>query len=205
MNMMHQTRRYILELLRIRAGQTVGELIAAVRLTRTAVLNHLATLQADGLVRRRGLRQGKRRPSIIYEVTQSADAIFPKTYDAFAADILQALRDHGPATLSRTLRRVEAMWIARDVPRVQRLRGRARAEMVNKILAERGFLPTLQRDHAGYVLREYNCPVMRVAIDHPQVCDTIHRWMEALFGAPLSRVHCMRRGDAFSEYHFRAS
>ena len=55
---MHDTRRRILELLRIRAGQTVGELTAAVHLTRTAVLNHLAALQVEGLARRRGLRRG---------------------------------------------------------------------------------------------------------------------------------------------------
>jgi predicted ArsR family transcriptional regulator len=205
MPMMHQTRRHILELLRTRTGQTVSELSASLHLTRTAVLNHLATLQADGLVIRRGLRPGKRRPSIVYEVTPSADAAFPKTYDAFAADVLQALRDQGPATVGRTLRRVEAQWIARDLPRVQKLRGRARTEMVSRILAERGFLPTLQSDHDGYVLREHNCPVMRLAIDYLEVCDTIHRWMEALFGTSLRRTHCMRRGEAFSEYHFRAS
>ena len=202
---MHDTRRRILELLRIRAGQTVGELTAAVRLTRTAVLNHLAALQVEGLARRRGLRRGKRRPSIVYEVTQSADVVFPKTYDAFAADLLQALRNQGASALNRALQRVETMWIARDGPRVQSLRGHARAEMVGKILAERGFLPTLERNHSEFVLREYNCPVMRLAADHPEVCDAIHRWMEALLGARLSRVHCMRRGDAFSEYRFRAS
>jgi hypothetical protein len=29
--------------------------------------------------------------------------------------------------------------------------------------------------------------------------------MESLVGASLVRVRCMRRGDIFSEYHFRAS
>jgi predicted ArsR family transcriptional regulator len=202
---MHQTRRHILELLRIRAGQTVGELASALHVTRTAVLSHLAALQADGLARRRGLRRGKRRPSVVYEATESADAAFPKSYEAFAADLLQALRSHGPSALTRALHGVEAAWIARDVPRVQTLRGSARAEMAGKILIERGFLPTLQQNHRDYVLREHNCPVMRLASEHPEVCDSIHRWMEALFGAPMNRVHCMRRGDAFSEYHFHAS
>jgi len=183
----------------------VSDLTEAPGLTRTAILNHLATLQAEGLVRHRGLRQGKRRPSVVYEATPSADTAFPKGDDAFAADVLQALRDQGPAMLGRTLRQVGNTWVARDLPRVEKLRGRARTEMVSKILAERGLLPTLQRNPEGYVLRERNCPVMRLAVDHPEVCDTIHRWMEALVGVPLKRVHCMRRGDAFSEYQFRAS
>lgn len=202
---MQETRRQILESLRVRGNQTVSDLIETLGLTRTAILNHLTTLQADGLVRRRGLRRGKRRPSVVYEATPSADAVFPKGYDAFAADVLQALREQGPATLERTLRQVGTAWVVRDLPRVQNLRGRARTEMVSKILAERGFLPTLQRHARSYVLREHNCPVMRLAVDHPEVCDTIHRWMEALVGVPLNRVHCMRRGDAFSEYHFSAS
>jgi predicted ArsR family transcriptional regulator len=202
---MQETRRSILESLRVRGNQTVADLVQAVGLTRTAILNHLATLQADGLVRRRGLRQGKRRPSVVYEATPSADAVFPKGYDAFAADVLAALRDQGPGVLERTLRQVGAAWTARDLPRVQHLEGRARTEMVATILAERGFLPTLQRSARGYVLKEHNCPIMRLAVDHPEVCDTVHRWMEALAGTPMRRVHCMRRGDAFSEYHFRAS
>ena len=46
MKVMQETRRRIIELLRIQGGQTVRDLTASLRLTRTGVINHLAALQA---------------------------------------------------------------------------------------------------------------------------------------------------------------
>jgi predicted ArsR family transcriptional regulator len=88
-------------LLRVRGGQTVPDLVRALRLTRTAVLNHLAALQAQGFVQRQGMRRGTRRPSVVYEVTPAADALFPKKYEAFAAAVLDALSRNDPSALTR--------------------------------------------------------------------------------------------------------
>ena len=202
---MRDTRRHILERLRVQGPQTVPDLVAAVHLTRTAVLNHLTTLQAEGFVRRQGLRRGTRRPSVLYEATPAADAVFPKGYDTFAAAVLDALKRDDPGALTRTLGAVGDAWIARDAPRVRRVRGRARLEEARRILAERGFMPTLATDNGDRVLREHNCPVMQLAADHAEVCEMVHRWLESLIGEPLTRVRCMRRGEPFSEYHLGAS
>jgi predicted ArsR family transcriptional regulator len=202
---MQETRRRIVELLRVRGGQTVQDLVVALRLTRTAVISHLGVLQAEGLVTRRGLRRGKRRPSMIYETTRAADSAFPQAYEAFAAAVLSALKEEDPSALRAALRRVGEGWVERDRHRVEGLKGQARVEVTRQILEERGFLPALDRADGTYVLREHNCPVLRLAVDHAEVCDIVHRWMESLVGAPLVRVQCMRNGDAFSEYHFRAS
>ncbi len=198
---MQETRRRIVELLRVRGGLTVQDLMVALRLTRTAVISHLGVLQAEGLVTRRGLRRGKRRPSVVYETTRSADSAFPQAYEAFAAAVLNALKEKDPSAL----RRVGEGWIERDRHRVEGLKGQARVQATRQILEERGFLPALERADVTYILREHNCPVMRLAADYAEVCDLVHRWMESLVGAPLARVQCMRRGDAFSEYRFRAS
>ena len=202
---MQETRREILELLRVRGGQTVPDLVAALRLTRTAVLNHLATLQAEGFVKRQGVRRGTRRPSAVYETTPAADALFPKGYEAFAAAVLDALGRSEPGRLARTLKSVGDEWIERDAPQVRRLRGRARLEEARKILAERGFMPVVTAAGGARLLREHNCPVMRLAVDHAEVCDMVHRWLESLVGEPLIRVRCMRRGEPFSEYRIGAS
>jgi len=48
-------------------------------------------------------------------------------------------------------------------------------------------MPSLSTTREGYLLREHNCPVMRLAVAQPEVCDTIH-------------TRCMRQGDPFSDY-----
>lgn len=46
----HSTRRRILDLVRARSGQTVGELARAFDVSRIAVMNHLAVLETAGLI-----------------------------------------------------------------------------------------------------------------------------------------------------------
>lgn len=202
---MRDTRRQIVELLRMRNGQTVEELTAALDLTRTAITSQLAALQADGLVARGGIRPGRRRPSVVYTLTPSADRLFPKAYDEFADALLEEVRREGKGNLSRLLRRIGDRWIAHDLPRVQGLRGRERLDRATEILAERGFMPVLKPTKEGYLLREHNCPVIKLAVAHPEVCDMVHRWLETLFGTPLERVRCMRQGDPFSDYVITAT
>ncbi len=201
---MQETRRRIVELLRVQGGQTVHDLARALELTRTAVTSHLARLQAEGFVSRRGLRAGARRPSVLYALTAEADALFPKAYEDFSASLLEEIKREGDGNLKVLLRRLGDRWIARDLPQVERLQGRDRLEQAKQILTERGFLPVLNRLGKGYVLREHNCPVMRLAVAHPEICDMIHRWLESLFGVPLERVNCMRQGDPFSAYRITA-
>ncbi len=197
---MQGTRRRIIEMLRVSRGLTVEELARELRITRTAVVSHLGALQAEGLAARAGVRPGRRRPSTLYVATAAADAVFPKAYDEFAALLLGELRREDPGALSRALARIGDAWIARDLPRVGGLEGEVRFERARRILEERGFLPTLERADGGHILREHNCPVMRLAEADAEVCATVHRWLEALFGVPLARVRCMRQGDPFSEY-----
>ena len=197
---MRGTRQQIVELLRLHNGRTVEELAQAVNVTRTAITTQLAALQAAGLVTQQGLRSGRRRPSAVSALTASADTLFPKAYDDFAMEVLEELRREGKGSLPRLLRRVGNRWIARDLPRVKDLRGRERLERAKEILTDRGFMPSLNPTRDGYLLREHNCPVMRLAVAHPEVCTMVHGWLEALFGTPLTRTRCMREGGPFSDY-----
>jgi predicted ArsR family transcriptional regulator len=197
---MHQTRRRIVDLLRVHGGLTVGDLARFVGLTRTAVVSHLAALQAEGYVTRAGLQPGRRRPRVVYTLTAAADRLFTKSYEEFSAALLEEVRAVAPELVGEALRRIGDRWIARDLPRVEGASGAQRVERALRVLAERGFLPQLQRRNGVYVLREHNCPLMRLALQDAEVCTMVHRWMEALFGVPLERTRCMRLGDPFSEY-----
>jgi predicted ArsR family transcriptional regulator len=189
----------------LHGGQTVEDLAEALKVTRTAVTSHLSALAADGLVARQGLRPGRRRPSVLYVLTPAADRLFPKAYDDFAEALLMAAEKEGRSRLERLLGTVAEQWIARDLPRVKALRGRKRLERAREILAVRGFMPALELTRGGYLLREHNCPAMRLAVAHPEVCDMVHRWLEALLGTSLTRTRCLRQGDPFSEYTMKAA
>jgi len=202
---MQETRRQILDTLRMEGAQTIDDLAQVLHLTRTAVTTHLSALQTEGLVVRQGLRRGKRRPSTLYALTAEVDSVFPKAYKEFAVAVLEEVKREEPGYLIQVLRRIGDRWIARDIPRVHGLQGQPRLERATEILAEQGFMPVLASTRTGYVLREHNCPVMQLAAAHPEVCDMIHRWLEAVFGTSLARIKCMRQGDPFSAYSLAPS
>lgn len=197
---MHETRERIVQLLRLQGSHTVESLCATLGLSRTAVKSHLTGLQADGMVRRVGLQAGPRRPSHVYQLTREADRFFPKAYDEFASALIDEIRRLRPDDLQGYLDRIANRWIARDSPHVEGLRGPERFERAKEILAERGFMPTLERVADGYELREHNCPLMALAAEHVEVCNVVHRWLEALFGSRLVREQCLRLGHPFSRY-----
>jgi len=197
---MHDRRRLVLDALRVRGALTLDELARELRLTRTATANHLARLQANGLVTRVGLRAGKRRPSITYGLTEQADRSFPQEYETLALHVLDETARAGSEQLDRVLRRVGERWLARDLPPVRSLRGRPRLERAVQIVAERGFMPSLEPSSRGLALRNHNCPIARACGAHHQVADMVKRWVEALVGTRVQRTACICKGAPACEY-----
>src|SRR4026208_2028462 len=98
------TRGQIVTLLRS-APCTVEDLAGKLNLTDNAVRAHLATLERDGLVRQSGLRRGPRKPHFTYVLTDEADRLFPKAYDALLNQLIVVLKTRlSPAEMEDVLR-----------------------------------------------------------------------------------------------------
>src|SRR3972149_6086411 len=89
---MQSTRQHILEYLQRQGRATVKELGSLLGLTSTGIRQHLTVLERDGLVDAREERGRVGRPTLAYSLTEKADALFPKTYDALAAVLLEEIR-----------------------------------------------------------------------------------------------------------------
>src|ERR1051325_3581098 len=100
------TRGQIVTMLRSSAC-TVEDLAGKLKLTDNAVRAHLATLERDGLVRQSGLRRGPRKPHFTYVLTEEADKLFPKAYDALLNQLIAVLKTRlEPAEIEGVLREV---------------------------------------------------------------------------------------------------
>src|SRR5689334_18449037 len=92
---------------------TVDELSEKLNLTDNAVRAHLATLERDGLVRQSGLRRGPRKPHFTYVLTDEADKLFPKAYDALLNQLIAVLKHRlTPAEIEAVLREVGRAFAA---------------------------------------------------------------------------------------------
>src|SRR3972149_490754 len=89
---MQSTRQQILEYIQRQGRATVKELGPLLGLPSTGIRQHLTVLERDGLVDAHEERGRVGRPTLVYSLTEKADALFPKTYDALASVLLQEIR-----------------------------------------------------------------------------------------------------------------
>src|ERR1051325_11278587 len=76
-------------LLQQKAGATLEELVAAVGLSRTAVNQHLVSLEKSGHVQKAAPRKTGGRPQHVYVLTELGANLFPKQYSWFSKMLIE--------------------------------------------------------------------------------------------------------------------
>src|SRR3989304_9311694 len=169
---MQSTRQHILEYLQRQGRATVKELGSLLGLTSTGIRQHLTVLERDGLVDTREERGRVGRPTLVYSLTEKADALFPKTYDALAAVLLEEIRcSQGNERLHDLLHKVAERMAA---PYAERIEGRPlpeRGRETARIMEEQGCpVDVREADDGEYYIDEVTCPFPRVAQQDRSVC-----------------------------------
>jgi predicted ArsR family transcriptional regulator len=185
------TKGRIVSLLR-GAGRTVNDLAEALALTDNAVRAQLTALERDGLVQKRGVRRGLRKPHQEYELTQEAEHLFPKPYAPVLGQVLTALKQRlRPEAIEDLLRDVGCRLVAgRPVPAEgdgleQRVQAAATA------LGELGGLPHVESANGRFVLHSARCPLTAVSATHPEVCQLGQALVSQIVGLPV-QARCTR-------------
>ena len=200
MHRMRDSRRKVIDLLRIHGSLTADEIAGHMHARRNAAVHHLSALEREGLVARVGLRAGARRPSVTYALTETANGLFPQGYDTFAISLLDELKSVDEGLAETVIRKTGRRWIARDLPLLKAAAGQERFKRAIAVMVKHGFMPKLQRTNGTYTLLQYNCPVRRVGSEYPEVCANVTRWVQALLGVRVRQTQCASHGAAFCAY-----
>ena len=202
---MQSTRQHILEYLQRQGRATVKELGSLLGLTSTGIRQHLTVLERDGLVDTREERGRVGRPTLVYSLTEKADALFPKTYDALAAVLLEEIRcSQGNERLHDLLHKVAERMAA---PYVERIEGRPLPERVRetaRIMEEQGCLVDVREAGDGeYYIDEFTCPFPRVAQQDRSVCALHVDFVRVLTGGDTRLTQSLLRGERACCYRVR--
>jgi len=186
------TRGQIVTLLR-GAPCTVEELAGKLNLTDNAVRAHLATLERDGLVRQSGLRRGPRKPHFTYVLTEDADRLFPKAYDALLNQLIAVLKTRlEPAEIEDVLREVGRALAADASPR-NGLSLESRVQTALKVLEAIGGAAEVEQHGDKIVIASNNCPLAAAVSVHPEVCRLAETLVAEIVKVPVEEV-CDRTG-----------
>lgn len=164
---------------------TVDELAVKLSLTDNAVRAHLATLERDGLVRQTGLRRGARKPHFTYALTDEADQLFPKAYDALLNQLIGVLKTRlSPAEMEDILREV-GRAVAGGVPEDKKENLESRVERALKVLEAIGGSAAIEQQEDRVVIQGNGCPLAAAVSVHPEVCQLAETLVAEIVKAPV--------------------
>jgi predicted ArsR family transcriptional regulator len=177
------TRERLTDLLR-RGERTVDELADAVGLTANAVRQHLAALERDGVVARRGPRRegAVGKPATMYGITPDAERSFSRAYAPVLTAILAALPDHVPSAALEAILRDTASRLTADAP-VPRGDFRRRVRAGAAALESLGAVTETREGHKGAVIEGCSCPLAEAVVVRPELCRAIEWVLSAVVGA----------------------
>lgn len=201
---MQSTRRRIIDYLQRHGRGTVKELGILLGLTSTGIRQHLTVLERDGLVAAREERGRVGRPTLVYSLTEDADALFPKNYDLLATVLLEEIRaSDGNEKLHQLLHNVAQRLAA---PHQERVEGKPKAERVKetaRIMEEQGCLVDITESDGDFFIDEYTCPFPKTAERDRAVCALHVDFVRILAGDDARLTRSLLRGERACTYRIR--
>lgn len=203
---MQSTRGRMLEYLQRNGRATVKELGQLLGLTATGIRQHLTVLERDGLVTAREERGRVGRPTLVYSLTNEADALFPKTYDVLASVLLEEIRaTDGNEKLHSLLHNVAERLAAPYRDRVEGKPAGDRVKETARIMEEQGCLVDVSESDGEYFIDEYTCPFPKTAERDRAVCALHVDFVRILSGDDARLTRSLLRGERACTYRIRPS
>ncbi|GAB4330303.1 MAG: hypothetical protein Kow0010_15190 [Dehalococcoidia bacterium] len=199
------TRRDLLIAIKVRGEARVEELSRALSITPSAVRQHIASLEADGLLAHRAVKGKPGRPKFVFRLTPASEAFFPRNYEGLVGDLIDILNEEDPALVGKVFERRAERRLARIKERLQGKPLGDRVRELVSLLQDEGYLADLEpTPDGGYRIVEHNCALLAAAEHSPLVCESELRFFRrALPDASIERVARIVDGSARCAYEIR--
>jgi predicted ArsR family transcriptional regulator len=197
--------RLMRHLLRNKRGASIDEMADAVRVTRTAVRQHLASLMRDGLVAAGETRPTGGRPERLYVLSPRGREEFPRRYSWFAQLLIEAIeREHGTGGLRLRLGRIAAGVVSQLQQAVPATGDRrAKVKALSELMDGLGYDARSAPDVDGApAIEADNCVFHELATKNPEVCHFDLALLSAYTGSKVTLNECMARGGHVCRFRF---
>lgn len=200
-------RELLLLLMEHKGGMTLEDLISSLGISRTAVNQHLAGLERDGLVRKGDSRKTGGRPSATYLPTDQGINLFPKQYSWMSELLIDSLKEElGSEGLIGYFQKL-ASKVAKQV--AHRMTGNTteeRIQQVARLLTELSYQAETEEPQSVSALlsiKATNCVYHDLATTHPEVCHFDLALMSELTNCEVEHTECMVREGQVCRFHFQ--
>ncbi|MEQ6390220.1 HTH domain-containing protein [Bacillaceae bacterium S4-13-58] len=199
------TKDLILIMLKKEKQLTVPEMAERLGITEMAVRRHLHTLEHDHFIRSQLVRKSMGRPSSLYLLDEKAKDVFPNHYQNFSLDILRSIEEmDGKEKVHDLLRH----RIQESAPLYKKYLTQPtlweRIQKLAEVQENSGYMVELTENEQEYSLRQFNCPVERIAEDYQNLCKLeVGLFQEVLDHKEIKAASCIVRGEACCEFKIK--
>ncbi|HNP37110.1 MAG TPA: HTH domain-containing protein [Woeseiaceae bacterium] len=192
-------RQLLTLLLESKKGLGVDDLADALKISRSAVHQHLTALERDGYVDKEVRASSGGRPGNTWYLNERGVHLFPKQYALFSDLLIQSLKDKlGSEELIAMLRNLGEN-LAKD--QASNLHGKSvkeQIESVAEIMREFGYQARTVPDPEAELplIDARNCIYHHLAREHSEVCELDLALLSTLLDADIEHVECMVRGGS---------
>lgn len=178
------TRRKIIVTLKKNGEMTVEDLSKVINITPMGVRQHLLILERNGIVEYVTKKQGVGRPGFLYRLTESAENLFPKTYQNLAIDILTDIseREGREKIMEIFRRRKERLYNEKIGLLSEKSHLKDKLTTLAEALNREGNMVEIDEDDKYFKFKQYNCPIHKVAKRFKEACVNDHELMKELLG-----------------------
>jgi predicted ArsR family transcriptional regulator len=193
-------------LLANKAGLTVDEMASRLKITRSAVRQHVAALESDALIITSATRPSGGRPEQLYVLASKGRELFPRQYSWLAQLVIQSLKDEGGARALRDRLSDMGATVAAQL-RAQHPELKTRQEKVQKLaeLMEQLGYSTGDATISGSsaVIDADNCVFHELALKDPDVCQFDLALLTNFTDSKVEHEECMARGGHVCRFKFK--
>ena len=193
-------------LLETKQGLSADELAGRLSISRSAVHQHLATLERDGYVEKHAREPRGGRPGYAWQLTERGVHLFPKHYALFSDLLIESLKERlGSEALADLLRDLGARLAKDYAARLAGLSHEQQIEAVVEIMQELGYQARTAPDEEGGppLIDARNCVYHHLAREHREVCDFDLALLSSLLGSRIEHLECMVRGGGACRFRVR--
>lgn len=191
------TREQIIFNLKKSDGMSIDDLSKIINITPMGIRQHLLALEKKGIVTYTSKKHGIGRPGYVYRLTESADALFPKSYDNFALGILKDIeKQEGKEKVDKIFEwRRDRIFDSLKEALADKTSIDERVLGLQDILKSEGYNLELSRQNDSYYLTNYNCPINNIALEYPSACKNELALFRSLISDSVQRTQCLSEGD----------
>ncbi len=170
-------------------GMSIDDLANHLAVTRTAIRQHLAALERDGLILRGETRPTGRRPEQLYQLSPRGRELFPRQYQLLANLLIGEIASLIGEDALRRLMRGLGQRLAADLERDRVDEGRIAEHMKQAGYEAEVFF----RSGGEPEIVAHNCVFHHLAAAHPEVCELDLALIGTLGGGEVEHLECMVR------------